>query len=691
MQSLPEKKHFLLEGLNESQEAAVKFTDAPQLILAGAGSGKTRVLIRKLAWLIEECGYSPWNIMAMTFTNKAAKEMKTRVSLLLDRPLRGMWVNTFHSICLRLLRIYIKEAGLENNFVIYDADDKKKIIKKIIKSYSKTELKDDFNLDKPPGASMAGEEISRAKDKLMTPQEFKAYHESAITIDEGLFISEVYFKYQKELQQFNALDFDDIIMKTVMLFQRDKKVLHKLQGKFAYILVDEFQDTNKAQFELIKLLGGAHGRVCAVGDEDQSIYRWRGAEPENMNLFMTTFSEKFSRELNIFKLEENYRSTSEILNIANDIISHNFNRTSEKKLIAFKGSGEIPIHYTAASERDEAAFIAGQIDWMCREEDYSYSDFAVFYRTHSQSRSLEEFFLKAGIPYRLVRGTAFYSRAEIKDIFAYLKVISNPKDDNAITRIINVPPRKIGKVSVEKIEIASKENNLSIAEWIMKKNYKGVLKGQTAKNLSEFADFLIEQIDSASTMELMEFFEIFMNDLGYIEYLKIKGSTEDKARAANLEELKTTIRDFSENPFDDEGDGPEQNSLATFLEYVSLVSDVDLLDENVEKLIDSGFVSLMTLHCAKGLEYRTVFMAGMEEKLLPHFNSLEAEEDIEDERRLCYVGVTRAKERLFLTSSVRRRIYGKTEYNQPSRFVHEIGSENLIKHKSRSLSYFSKG
>jgi DNA helicase-2/ATP-dependent DNA helicase PcrA len=677
--------HFLLQGLNKSQQDAVRFIDAPQLILAGAGSGKTKVLTRKLAWLIECGNYSPWNILAMTFTNKAAKEMKNRVAGLLKMPLKGMWVNTFHSICLRLLRTYIDETDIDPDFVIFDEDDRKKVIKKILKSFDNQILKKEFNLFTLPGPGFISEEISRAKDNLILPEELI----QTVSGDKERLAARVYAEYQKNLKDMNALDFDDIIMKTVLMLKNNESLRIKLQGKFAYILVDEFQDTNTAQFELVKLLGQGHKKVCAVGDEDQSIYRWRGAEPENMKLFMSCFSEDNINEHNIFKLQENYRSVKEILEIANDIISHNYSRTSNKKLISMCGSGSRPVYYTAVTEKDEAAFIAGNIEWLCREEDFSFSDFAIFYRTHSQSRVLEDFLRKAGIPYRLVRGTAFYSRAEIKDIFAYLKLICNPKDNIALTRIINVPPRKIGKVSLEKIEAAASFKGVSMAEWIMNKDYSGLFKGQAAGNLTKFADFLINQIDNVHLTDITDFFDQFIDELGYLEYLREKGDSQDRDRAENIEELKTSIRDFAES-MDDFDENLHENDLAAFLEYVSLVSDVDLLDESADMLVEKGYVSLMTLHCAKGLEYRAVFMAGMEENLLPHYNSLETDYEIEDERRLCYVGITRAKERLFLTSAARRLLYGKSQFNMPSRFLHEINSENLDMLRSKSLSYFRK-
>jgi len=700
-------RDFLLTDLNQAQTQAVTHCRGPQIILAGAGSGKTRVLTRKLAWLVSRAGYTPWDILAVTFTNRAAAEMRSRVEELLGMPVRGMWVCTFHSACLRILRYCHQEAGLSENFVVYDANDSLDAVKESLKSLAG--YGSDI-LAAGPKPTEIQERISMAKSRLITPETFE--EKGAELYDD--ITARVFRAYEERLERNNALDFDDLICRAVKLLRENSFLLERYRGKFKYILVDEFQDTNIAQFEFINLLGDGHRRICVVGDDDQSIYSWRGAMPGNMLEFIGRFSDPMGmgkgEDLMVSKLLENYRSTSGILTASQDVISQNMMRTKTDSLVPMRGPGEIPVHYTAANEREEAAFVATTIDWLIREEDYCLEDFAIFYRTHAQSRALEENFLKRRIPYRIVRGVAFYSRAEVKDIFAYLKVFTNIHDDIALKRIINVPARKIGKTTLTKMELAAAEEGISLYSWLQAGGHREILSAKTAVAVSDFLTFMEVHRDNAMTMPLDQFFDNFMDELGYSMQLRNSTRTEDRQRAENLEELSTIVRDFARISSemergaqamadDDSGFGADDlpyqtmtGGLQGFLQYVSLVSDADFLDSDtgLEEEMDSrdrGTVSMMTVHSAKGLEFKAVFMIGMEEDLFPHFNSMDSMESLEEERRLCYVAMTRARDRLFMTSTVSRHIYGRKTTPSTSRFLMEIDQEHMTREYSRALRW----
>jgi DNA helicase-2/ATP-dependent DNA helicase PcrA len=698
----------LLTDLNQSQIDAVTYLKGPQIILAGAGSGKTRVLTRKLAWLVSCGGYSPWDILAVTFTNRAAAEMRSRVEEILGMSVRGMWVCTFHSACLRILRTCHIEAGLSDNFVVYDANDSLDAVKEALKSLS-SRGSDALESGVKPGDIQA--RISMAKSRLITPETFQQQGDELY--DE--LTEEVFSGYEACLARNNALDFDDLICRAIRLLRSNEKILQRYRGKFKYILVDEFQDTNIAQYEFVSLLCEGHKRICVVGDDDQSIYSWRGAMPGNMMDFIGRFgSLEGSQELKVSQLLENYRSTSAILQASHDVISQNLMRTKMDPLIPMRGDGEMPLHYIAASEREEAAFVTTTIDWLIREHDYCLDDFAIFYRTHAQSRGLEESFLRRGIPYRVVRGVAFYSRAEVKDIFAYLKIFVNPEDDLALKRIINVPTRKIGKTTIGKMETAAAASGLSLYSWLLAGGHVKSLPKKAVEAVSAFLEFLQFQMERSRTLPLAEFFSDFMDDLGYARQLKNSVKPEDRQRAENLDELITIVQEYSHisaSIADDSHAADSSGALSSavdyddslffrtvseglqgFLQYVSLVSDADFLDSEMglepePGIMERGSVSMMSVHSAKGLEFKAVFMIGMEEELFPHFNCMSTAEAIDEERRLCYVAMTRARDRLFLTSTVSRRIYGKKTNPSTSRFLMEIDSEHIIQEYSRALRW----
>ncbi len=639
-----------LQGLNDRQLEATKHFEGPLLILAGAGSGKTRVLTNRIAWLIEEKGVSPWHILAITFTNKAAGEMRERVDRMVGFGAESIWVSTFHSMCARILRRYIEYLGYQSNFTIYDTDDQKTLMKEICKK---------LNLDtKVFRERMILGEISSAKNELIDP---KAYEELAGVDYTRSRIAMAYTEYQKALKKNNALDFDDLLMLTVQLFEKEPEILASYQERFQFIMVDEYQDTNTAQFKLIALLAGKRGNLCVVGDDDQSIYRFRGANIQNILNF-----EKIYPTAKVVKLEQNYRSTQNILDAANVVIQNNHGRKA-KALWTQNGQGE-KVHLRGFhSAYEEAEFVARDIAKKCSISGENYGDYAVLYRTNAQSRLLEEKFLLANVPYRIVGGVNFYARKEIKDLLAYLKTIDNASDDLAVRRIINIPKRGIGATSIGRVQTYADVNGISFYEALTKAGeIPGI--GRSASKLSGFETFIrvlrTKQTEYSVSALLAEIIE----QTGYVRELEAEGTDEAKDRIANIDELTSKIVSYEQST--------DEPTLSGFLEEVSLVADVqDDEDEN-------GRVLLMTLHSAKGLEFKHVYLTGMEDGVFPSFMSItsdSAPEDIEEERRLCYVGITRAMQSLTLTYAESRMVKGQIQFHRVSRFIGEIPEEMLDK------------
>lgn len=645
-----QQKLGILDGLNEQQKLAVKTVNGPLLIIAGAGSGKTKVLTHRIGNLLS-IGVSPWSILAITFTNKAASEMKERVKKLVGPVADDIWISTFHSMCVRILRKDIHHLNYSTSFTIIDAGDQLNLIKQIMK---------DLNIDVKkiePKAVLAS--ISNAKNELKTPQMY------AKTVGDYFQnkVLQVYEKYQERLKTNNSLDFDDLIMLTVKLFQQNPEVLSYYQKKFVYIHIDEYQDTNRAQYMLVRLLADWHKNICVVGDADQSIYRWRGADIGNI----LNFEEDFPNA-KVIKLEQNYRSTKNILSAANEVIRHNRKR-KDKNLRTENKDGEKITLYQAMQEHDEAYFIAKNIQDGIEGGNKSYKDFAILYRTNAQSRVIEEVFIKSNIPYKIIGGTKFYDRREIKDIFAYLKLIVNPDDDLSLRRVINIPKRGIGATTVDKIAEYANKNNLSMYRAIKEIDFIG-LAPRTANNVSQFAD-LIDSLKKAERfLSITDLTEKILDATKYIDELKRENSIEAESRIENIKELLSVTMEFEKNN--------EDVTLEDFLNDVALVSDIDQMDN--EDDIENRVV-LMTLHSAKGLEFPVVFLTGLEEGIFPSSRSLMEEEEIEEERRLAYVGITRAKETLYLTYTSSRTLYGRSQYNAPSRFIKEI-PEDLIDNKN---------
>ena len=626
------------------QKKAVFHTEGPLLVLAGAGSGKTRVLTHRAAYLIEEKGVDPYNILAITFTNKAAGEMRERIDRIAEGGAR-VWVSTFHSLCVRILRRHIELCGFKENFSIYDADDQKKIVKEVVKKLNiNTKLCNERTILN---------RISSWKDKLIKPEE--AYRKAAGQYGQ-MQIADAYGLYQETLKKNNALDFDDLIMKTVELFDEHPEVLDIYSERFKYIMVDEYQDTNTAQFNLVERLARRHGNICVVGDDDQSIYKFRGADIENILSFETTF-----KNAAVIKLEQNYRSTSNILNVANEIIKNNDSRRS-KKLWTGKGSGRSIEYYQLEDAKDEAALVAGNIK-RGKAEGRKFSDFACLYRTNAQSRALEEGMMNASIPYKIVGGVNFFSRKEIKDILAYLKTIDNGEDDLSVKRILNVPRRDIGQTSEARIDSFAAERGISFFDALLRADEAGV-SGQSLLKIKKFTDEIGRFRLKAAEASIRELVEDVINKTGYVEAVK-KEETKEKAveRIENINELITKCVEYDESA--------ETPTLGGFLEEVSLVADIDSLE------MSNDYVALMTVHSAKGLEFPCVFLCGMEDGLFPGFASMESTEDLEEERRLCYVAVTRAMEELTITCAKKRMVRGETYYAKVSRFVEEIPAEYL--------------
>jgi DNA helicase II / ATP-dependent DNA helicase PcrA len=630
-----------LEGLNASQKEAVEYIDGPLLILAGAGSGKTRVLTYKIAYLIEKNIVKPWEILAITFTNKASKEMKERVLKLVEDG-NDIWLGTFHSICVRILKREIELLGYEKDFNIFDELDKEKLIKEIMKKLSVD--------DKKYLPSYVSSQISKAKDNLKTPED---YSKDVVGDFRKEQVAKIYEIYQQELKSYNSLDFDDIIMLTVKIFTKFPDRLNYYQNKFKYIMVDEYQDTNKVQFTLISMLAMGHGNICVVGDESQSIYGWRGADISNILNF-----EKEFFNAKIIKLEENYRSTKNILNAANGVINNNKSKI-EKKLWTSNLTGDKIKYFNLNNEYAEVDYIIEQIDDICKKENKTYNNFAVLFRTNAQSRVLEDVFMKSGTPYKLIGGIKFYSRKEIKDLTSYLRFIQNNNDTISLKRIINSPKRGIGDSAIEKLEeIAS---NLDISLFDVIKDSRLYQNIRSSGNIIIFRDIMLSLIEKKDSISISELMKLILDKSGYLDSLNEEKSKENENRFENLMEYIGVAIEFENENAD--------NSLSDFLETVALVADVDKLDDSVEA------VTLMTLHSSKGLEYDVVFLVGMEEGLFPSNQSISEDENVEEERRLCYVGITRAKEKLYLTSATKRTMFGSTSYTMPSRFLQEIPEE----------------
>ena len=639
-----------LELLNREQQGAVLHVDGPLLILAGAGSGKTRVLTYRIAHLIDKCGVNPWNILAITFTNKAAGEMRERVDKIVGYGSESIWVSTFHSTCVRILRRYIDRLGYDTNFTIYDTEDQKTVMKSVCQK-----LQLDSKLYKE---RMLLNVISHAKDEYISPNEFLLEAKGDFRQEK---IAQAYVEYQKELKKNNALDFDDLLVKTVELFQGCPDVLEYYQNRFRYIMVDEYQDTNTVQFKFISTLARQYRNLCVVGDDDQSIYKFRGANIRNILDF-----EKVFPDAKVVKLEQNYRSTQNILNAANGVIANNRGR-KEKALWTENEQGEPILFQQFQNGYEEAEYVSGEISKRVRKGEAEYQDFAVLYRTNAQSRLFEEKFLYANIPYKIVGGVNFYSRKEIKDILAYLKTIDNGKDDLAVRRIINVPKRGIGNVTLAKVQAYADSRDISFFEALEEAGEIPGL-GKAALKIQPFVHLIHEMRLSLADMSMQDLIQAILDKTGYAEDLKNEDTDESEARLENIDEFINKAVTYEE--------GAEEPNLSGFLEEVALVADIDSVEDGDNRVL------LMTLHSAKGLEFPYVYLAGMEDGLFPSYMSIAADdptEEIEEERRLCYVGITRAMKELTITCARCRMVRGETQYNNVSRFVREIPSELLAR------------
>ncbi|WP_165252671.1 UvrD-helicase domain-containing protein [Adlercreutzia sp. ZJ304] len=653
-----------IDTLNEPQAQAVLCTEGPLLVLAGAGSGKTRVLTYRIAHLLEDCGVAPWRVLAITFTNKAAAEMRERLGRLVGPAARGMWVSTFHSMCVRILRADADLLGFGKNFTIYDADDQKRLFKTIMM---------EMDIDPrrfPVNALMA--RVSQAKNELKVPGQMA--DEAADPVQK--MAARVYAAYQERLRQANSMDFDDLLMYTWLLLKNHEQVLAAYQDRFRYIMVDEYQDTNHAQYAITKLLAAAHKNIMVVGDDDQSIYSWRGADIRNI----LDFEEDYPNAT-VVKLEQNYRSMGNILDAANAVISNNEHRKS-KRLFTAAGAGEKINVFMATDERDEGRWIAGEIEKL-HADNVNYDEIALFYRTNAQSRVLEDMLLRAGVPYRIVGGTKFFDRKEIRDVMAYLTLVVNPADDMAFTRIVNVPKRGVGKTSMDRIAQHARELGvpmLTAAEMLL---IDTDVRASTRSALGEFIQVMKDA--QSYSGDLRKVVEAIIDRTGLIEALRAEGSDEAQGRIENIQEFMGVVQEFSETHEEDdaefapptedapEGEAPPRvlrgDSLADFIEWVRLRTDLDTVSE------DGRAVTLMTVHSAKGLEFDCVFVAGMEEFVFPHMNSVGDPMSVEEERRLAYVAITRARKRLWLTCAQSRQLFGQTSANPTSRFIHEIPSE----------------
>ena len=639
----------IYDSLNKEQAEAVKSTEGPVLILAGAGSGKTRVITHRIAYLLDECGVNPWNILAITFTNKAAGEMRERVDKLIGFGAESVWISTFHSMCVRILRRHIENLGYESSFTIYDTDDQKSLMKEVCK-YLKIDTKDLRERE------ILGE-ISSAKNELTTPLQYREENE-----DLGfryVRIADAYEEYQKRLKKNNALDFDDLLMKTVELFHSHDEILASYQNRFRYIMVDEYQDTNNAQFELVRLLAGKHRNLCVVGDDDQSIYAFRGANIRNILDFEKVYPDAF-----VVKLEQNYRSTQNVLDAANAVIRNNTGRKA-KSLWTDRGEGT-KIHlreFTTA--RDEAAFVADDIAEKCRSDRHlSYGDFAVLYRTNAQARALEERFVLTGIPYNVVGGTNFYDRREIRDMIAYLKTVENGQDEIAVRRVLNVPKRGIGLTTIGRLADYAVARDITFFE-AMERCRNITSLGRATVKIESFVSLILQLREFKESHGLADLLREIIDKTDYNNYLLSSDDEDGEDRISNIDELISKIADYEETA--------EEPTLSGFLEEVALVSDLDNAEDGSEKVL------LMTLHSAKGLEFPHVYLTGLEDGIFPSYMAINSgdEEAEEEERRLAYVGITRAKDDLTLTYSRSRLLRGEVQYNPPSRFLEEIPEELL--------------
>lgn len=633
-----------LKKLNEEQREAAMCTEGPLLILAGAGSGKTSTMTHRIAYMIEEKGISPYNILAVTFTNKAAKEMRDRVEALVGSGI-NMWIMTFHSACLRILRSNAEILGYGRDFAVYDPADQKTLVKNISK-----ELSIDSKKYKP--AFFIGE-ISRAKEKEISPEAYSAAYGNGI---KERMVYQVYREYSRHLKKNNAMDFDDLLLNTVRLFEKDEAVLLRYQNRFRYIMVDEYQDTNQIQYKFIKMLAEAHDNICVVGDDDQCIYQWRGADIRNILGFERDF-----RGAKVVKLERNYRSTGNILEAAHSVIVNNRGRKA-KKLWTDQDPGSKITYYRADDERDEAQFIASEINRI-KDSSIKYSDFAILYRNNSQSRTFEEALSRRDIPYRVLGGLRYYDRKEIKDIMCYMRLVQNNADDLALMRIINEPKRGIGGKTIEKLQTLASVRNESMFDVLTDREVVDSFSSKVSANIEAFTAMISSYSDEKDTMKVSDLYDGLLVNSGYLKSLEIQETLEAESRIENLMEFKSVIRDYeTEDP---------NITLAEFMERIALLADVDNHDA------DEDAVVMMTMHSAKGLEFPYVFMPGLEDGLFPGWRAFDREEGLEEERRLCYVGITRAKERLWMTSASMRTMYGRTDYTRESQFLRELDSRLL--------------
>ena len=634
----------ILKGLNDKQYEAVTKTQGPCLVIAGAGSGKTKVLTHKIAYLIEHEGAKPWDILAITFTNKAANEMKERITNLIGEAAKDIWMGTFHSICVKILRRFIDRIGFDSSFIIFDTSDQKTLIKGCLRDLG---IDDKMFTDRSVLS-----EISNAKNETLEPDQYQLRANGDFRKEK---IATVYELYQKRLKENNAIDFDDIINYTIKILLENPDIMEYYSNKFKYVLVDEYQDTNKSQFTLVTMLASKHGNITVVGDNDQGIYSFRGADISNILNF-----EKDFPGTKIIKLEQNYRCTGNILKAANAVIKNNEVKY-KKELWTQNEEGNLPKVYQAKNEYDEGAYVVEQIEHLKREEYYKYSDFAILYRMNTQSRAIEDILRRENIPYKIIGGLKFYERKEIKDIIAYLRLIQNGNDNLSLKRIINEPKRGIGKTSLDKVEQLSIQTGISMYEIIKNAEQYGL--NRVYLNSREFVNCIEELKAKKEELPISELIKQTLKKSGYTKALENEKTIEAENRIENLDEFLTVAIEFEEQE--------AENTLSAFLEGITLSSDIDNLEE------DEDYVTLMTLHSAKGLEFPVVFLVGMEEGIFPGYKSISEPTELEEERRLCYVGITRAKEHLFLTCSKQRTIFGSTSYNPVSRFLGEIPEDLL--------------
>ncbi len=634
----------ILKGLNDKQYEAVTKTQGPCLVIAGAGSGKTKVLTHKIAYLIEHEGAKPWDILAITFTNKAANEMKERITNLIGEAAKDIWMGTFHSICVKILRRFIDRIGFDSSFIIFDTSDQKTLVKGCLRDLG---IDDKMFTDRSVLS-----EISNAKNEMLEPDQYQLRANGDFRKEK---IATVYELYQKRLKENNAIDFDDIINYTIKILLENPDIMEYYSNKFKYVLVDEYQDTNKSQFTLVTMLASKHGNITVVGDNDQGIYSFRGADISNILNF-----EKDFPGTKIIKLEQNYRCTGNILKAANAVIKNNEVKY-KKELWTQNEEGNLPKVYQAKNEYDEGAYVVEQIEHLKREEYYKYSDFAILYRMNTQSRAIEDILRRENIPYKIIGGLKFYERKEIKDIIAYLRLIQNGNDNLSLKRIINEPKRGIGKTSLDKVEQLSIQTGISMYEIIKNAEQYGL--NRVYLNSREFVNCIEELKAKKEELPISELIKQTLKKSDYTKALENEKTIEAENRIENLDEFLTVAIEFEEQE--------AENTLSAFLEGITLSSDIDNLEE------DEDYVTLMTLHSAKGLEFPVVFLVGMEEGIFPGYKSISEPTELEEERRLCYVGITRAKEHLFLTCSKQRTIFGSTSYNPVSRFLGEIPEDLL--------------